>query len=200
MGIDFSFLGEHGIDIASGIEYTGGKEKYLSALKRYYTNFEGNKAKLDELYSKGDLENYGILVHALKSNSKMVGAKSLAEDFEALEKAAEEGNSSFIADNAGKTLQNYSKFVELIKPIGEADIEKPADEISGEQAREIAKELLVTLDDYDDEKSLALAKKLLGYPFRLTQREKMNQVIKLITNFGYDDAAEIVREISETIE
>ena len=200
MAIDLGFLDEHGIDTSSGIEYTGGKEKYLSALKRYYTNFEGNKEKLEEMYSKGDLKNYGILVHALKSNSRMVGAEQLAGDFEALEKAAEEGNSSFIVDNAGKTLQNYSKFVELIKPVGEADIEKPADEISGEQAREIAKELLITLDDYDDEKSLELAKKLSGYPFRLTQKEKMNQVIKLISNFGYDDATEIVREISETIE
>lgn len=200
MDLDLGFLADNGIDTKLGEEYTGGKDKYLSALKRYYTNYESNREKIENLYAEGDMENYMIQVHALKSNSKMVGATSLAGEFEALEHAAREGNSSFIAENEEKVLLNYDRFVELIKPIGEADIEKPADEISGDVAKEIVKELLVTLDDYDDEKSMELAKKLRGYPFRMRQRDEMDQAIKLISEFKYDDAEDIIREISETIE
>ena len=90
--------------------------------------------------------------------------------------------------------------MELIKPIGEADIEKPADEISGDIAKELSEELLTVLDDYDDEKSLELAKKLSGYPFRPRQRELMDQAMNLISDFRYDDAADIIREITETID
>lgn len=200
MQIDIDFLENYGIDTALGIEYTGGREKYLSALKRYYTNYGTNKEKLEKLYANGDTENYMIQVHALKSNSKMVGATSLADAFEALEQAAGEGNTSFISENGEKTLLKYSEFVELIKPIGEADIEKPADEISGDIAKELSEELLTVLDDYDDEKSLELAKKLSGYPFRPRQRELMDQAMKLISDFRYDDAANIIREITETID
>jgi HPt (histidine-containing phosphotransfer) domain-containing protein len=200
MEIDLGFLEDNEVHVKSGIEYTGGKEKYLSALKRYYQNYEDNREKLEKLWADRDMENYMIQVHALKSNSRMVGANALAEAFEAHETAAGEGNSSFIDENSMMTIEEYSQFVELIKPIGEADIEKPADEISGEEAIELSKELLDTLDEYDDEKSLELAKKLCGYPFRPRQREQMNQAIKLITEFRYDDAADIVREITGSIE
>lgn len=200
MEIDLGFLEDNEVDVKSGIEYTGGKEKYLSALKRYYQNYEDNREKFEKLWADRDMENYAIQVHALKSNSRMVGAYDLADAFEALEAAAGEGNTSFIDENSMMTIEKYSQFAELIKPIGEADIEKPADEISGEEARELSKELLDTLDEYDDEKSLELAKKLCGYPFRLRQREQMNQAVKLITEFRYDDAADIVREITGSIE
>ncbi len=200
MEIDLGFLEDNEVDVKSGIEYTGGKEKYLSALKRYYQNYEDNREKLEKLWADRDMENYTIQVHALKSNSRMVGANDLADAFEGLEAAAGEGNASFIDENFVMTIEKYSQFAELIKPIGEADIEKPAGEISGEEARELSKELLDTLDEYDDEKSLELAKKLCGYPFRLRQREQMNEAVKLITEFRYDDAADIVREITGSIE
>ncbi len=200
MEFDLGFLEEKGIDTKTGLEYTGGMEKYLSAIKRYYSNFESNKEKLIKYFEDGDLKNYMIQVHALKSNSKMVGATDLAKDFEALEQASREGDKTFVSDNGERVLQKYCEFVNLIKPIGEADIEKPADEIDGERAREVTELLLEALDDFDDEKSLELAKILSGYPFRLRQKEELGKAIKLITQFEYDDAAEIIREISESIE
>ncbi len=200
MSTDFTFLEEKGIDTKLGKEYTGGRDRYLSALKRYYSGYESNRKKLEHYYGMRDLENFMIQAHALKSNSRMVGAVELAEAFETLEKAAAGGDGSFIADNLEKILLKYSEFVELIRPIGEADIEKPADEIDGEEAKKISDELLEALDDYDDEKSLELAKKLSGYPFRLSQRSELKRAIELIEGFGYDDAADIIRKISETIE
>ncbi|MCR5403943.1 MAG: hypothetical protein K6E91_09045 [Butyrivibrio sp.] len=200
MSIDLSFLEEKGIDTKLGKEYTGGTEKYLSALKRYFSNYEDNRKKAEDCYAGGDIKNYMVQVHALKSNSRMVGAISLSEEFEALEKAASEGDISFIAANGEKTLSRYGELVELLRPIGEAEIEMPANEITGGEALLLSKELLEALDDYDEEKSAELARKLSGYPFRLRQRGEMNRAIKLISDFCYDDAAEIIKEISETIE
>ena len=79
--MDISFLDAKGIDTRTGIEFTGNKEKYISTLKRYFNGFEDNSKKVCELYEKGDMDNYSITVHALKSNSKMVGAMALAELF-----------------------------------------------------------------------------------------------------------------------
>ena len=36
MEFDFSILEEKGISVTDGISYTGGKEKYVSALQRYF--------------------------------------------------------------------------------------------------------------------------------------------------------------------
>jgi hypothetical protein len=47
---------------------------------------------------------------------------------------------------------------------------------------------------------MELAKKLSGYPFRLRQKEELNKAIKLIADFNYDDAADIIRDITKAIE
>ena len=198
--MDISFLDEKGIDTRTGIEFTGNKEKYISALKRYFNGFEDNSRKISELYEKSDMDNYSITVHALKSNSRMVGAMALAELFEKLEIASREGGITYVRENHNKMLEAYRDFVELIRPVGEADVAPPADEIGAERAKEIASELLEALDDFDDEKSKELAVKLSGYPFRLTQKDLLSKAIKLIDGFMYDDAAGIIKEISETIE
>lgn len=198
--MDISFLDAKGIDTRTGIEFTGNKEKYISALKRYFNGFEDNSRKISEFYEKGDMDSYSITVHALKSNSKMIGAMALAEFFEKLEIASREGGITYVRENHNKMLEAYREFVELIRPIGEADVAPPADEIGAERAKEIASELLEALDDFDDEKSKELAVKLSGYPFRLTQKDLLSKAIKLIDGFMYDDAAGIIKEISETIE
>ena len=46
------------------------------------------KQEIQTYYDDGDWENYGILVHALKSTSKMIGALALSETAAALETAS----------------------------------------------------------------------------------------------------------------
>lgn len=199
MDFDVKFLEELGLDVQAGCEYTGGKEKLVSAIQRYYKNYEKNTEKIEEALKANDLEQLRIQVHALKSNSKMVGATELSTEFEKLEFAARDGQWDVIKDSIEGVLDNYKGFVESIKPIGEADIEKPADEISGERAKEVVEELLEALDDFDDEKSSQLAGILKGYPFRTTQKEMLDNAISCITDFRYDDAVEIISEIAKTI-
>ncbi len=200
MEFDLTFLQNAGVDTQLGMEYTGSGDRYLSALKRFYGAYQGNCEMLHKLLESGDMDNYRVLVHALKSNSRMVGALELSASFEALEKAAGEGNTDYINENGEEILLKYGEFAELIKPIGEADIEKPADEITAERALDLSKELLEALDDFDDEESLKKAKELSGYPFRLTQKESLERAIRLISDFCYDDAAQIISEITKTIE
>jgi HPt (histidine-containing phosphotransfer) domain-containing protein len=198
--MDISFLNAKGIDTRTGIEFTGNMEKYISALKRYFNSYEDNRKKILELYEKGDMDNYSIAVHALKSNSKMVGAMALAESFQKLEIASREGGYTYVKENHERVLEAYRDFTELIRPIAEADTAQPADEIGGERAKEIVSDLLEALDDFDDDKSRDLAEKLSGYPFGATEKEKLERAVRHIDSFMYDDAAEIIKEISQTIE
>ena len=73
-------------------------------------------------------------------------------------------------------------------------------EISGEEARQTADKLLAALDDFDDEEAKRLAKILSGYPFRMTQADKLKEAVSFIEDFMYDEAADIIRQIVSTIE
>ena len=200
MELDLNRLEAEGINVNEGMGYTGGKEKYISALQRYLKGYGKNRRSVEELLASGDTEGYMIKVHALKSNSRMIGASDLASAFEELELAAKEGNTSFIGEKTGEVLKKYDGIIDIIKPVGEMEEVHAADEISAEEARDIAGRLLKALDDFDDELSSELAGKLKGYPFRITQKEKLKEAVRLIGDFLYDEASELVKEISAAIE
>ena len=200
MEIDLSWLYAEGINVEEGIGFTGGKEKYLSALQRYLKSYEKNKTAVEELLSSGDTEGYMIKVHALRSNSRMIGAAALAEAFEALEHAAKSGDTAFIGGKTGEVLQKYAEIIEMIKPAGAMEEVHAPDELSAEKAEETAGRLLEALEDFDDDLSAELAKKLKGYPFRPAQKEKLDEAIRYINDFLYDEASELIREIRPSIE
>ncbi len=189
-----------GVDAKMGIDYTGGKDKYVSALQRYYKSSEKNKQKMKEYLEGNDLENFAITVHALKSNSKMIGAASLSAMFETLEKASLDKDMATIRENIGRTLEEYDRLLEAIKPWGEKETYLAVGELTADEARKVADQLLAALDDFDDDLATELANKLSGYPFRITQRGKLKEAIDMIGDFMYDEAADLIREILPAIE
>ena len=200
MNNNLKWLEEHGISLEDGFAYTGGEKQYISVLQRYFRGYEANRRDVEDFLSEGDLDGYTIKVHALKSNSKMIGAAALSSAFEALEMAAKNGEVDFLTSSTQPTLEQYKELIELIRPIGEAEAVHAPGEISGEEAKKTADSLLAALDNFDDEKSGELVKKLSGYPFRPTQKGKLGEAVKYIENFLYDEAAGLIREIYTSIE
>ncbi len=197
MDIDLTWLQETGLDLQTGMDYTGGKEKYLSALQRYCKNYEKNRTNVETFYSKQDFENYQITVHALKSNSRMIGASKLGDLFEELEIAAKTEDAETISEKTRPALQEYGNLIQALSPVREMEKVTVAGELSVEEAKEVCRKLLAALDDFDDELSKEMAEKLYGYPFRPTQKNRLKQAIEQIDDFLYDDAAEIIKDLSD---
>ena len=198
--MDITWLSEVGLDTKTGMDYTGGSDKYLSAIKRYRGSYEKNRIKIAEYLKNKDYESYMITVHALKSNSRMIGAMSLGEAFEELEMAARSNSIEVIDAKTQPILEMYDGLIKKLSPIDELGDVRAADEISADVAKDTADKLLVALDDFDDELSKELAKKLSGYPFRITQKEKLKEAIAYIEDFMYDEAIDVIREIYSAIE
>ncbi len=198
--MDITWMNEAGLDTQTGISYTGNTEKYVSAVQRFYKNHEKNRAKVEEYFAAKDYENFMITVHALKSNAKMIGATNLSGQFEALENAAREQDTAVIVELTPRALNDYDELIEKLKPVGEMGDLKAADEIPADIARTTVERLLAALDDFDDEEAKKLAKVLSGYPFRLTQAEKLKEATAFIEDFMYDEAADIIRQIATAIE
>ena len=200
MDFDLTVLEQGGISVKDGLGYTGNTEKYVSALQRFYKNYESNSNGVKEYLAAGDIDNFTVKVHALKSNSRMIGAEALAALFEELELCGKSGNRAAIEEKTPEALKMYERIVEVIRPFGEMERVKAPGELSADEAKAVADELLKTLDDFDDEGSIALATKLSGYPFRITQKNRLREAIDLIGDFMYDEAAEIVNELIPFIE
>lgn len=200
MSADITWLKGAGLDIDTGIGYTGGEDKYVSSVQRFYKNYNKNRANVEEYYAAKDYENYMITVHALKSNAKMIGAVDLSASFEMLELAARNGDIDTIDQKTDPTMAAYAELIEKLSPIEDLGDVRAADEISADVAKETADKLLEALDDFDDGLSKQLIIKLSGYPFRTTQKDKLKEATAFVEDFMYDEAADIIREIVPAIE
>ena len=72
---------------------------------------------LEKFYKEGDLKNYTIAVHALKSTSKMLGIMGLSEQARSLEMAAKEGDSGFIDANHARLMEDYTSITDGIRRV-----------------------------------------------------------------------------------
>ena len=97
---------------------------------QYATESADKIASMKKYYIVRDWHNYEILVHALKSTSKMIGVTGLSEKAKALEKAAKENEESFILQNHEATIRDYGLIAGEIKNLLLSDNEeKPDDDV-----------------------------------------------------------------------
>ena len=86
------------IDPVSGIEYCGSEEDYMETLAIFSASIGSKSNKIEKAWQEQDLKNYTILVHSLKSTSRIVGAKALSELAFQLEMAGKAANASLIEE------------------------------------------------------------------------------------------------------
>ena len=109
-------LRKSGIDTDAGLKYcVGDKEFYKSLLVQYATESAEKIGMMKKYYIVRDWHNYEILVHALKSTSKMIGITDLSEKAKALEKAAKNNEENYILQNHEAMIRDYGQIAGDIK-------------------------------------------------------------------------------------
>ena len=199
MEYDLSWLEEIGIDVEKGLEYTRHIDKYIELTHKYYKSYENNYNSLQDSYSSKDWRNYCITAHSLKSNSRMIGISSLADKFEKLEHASKSEDVGAIDSMHDTVLNEWSKLVRSLSKIEDYSEDNIAEKISSDEAKKTAHDLMEALDDFDDVSSKKLAAKLSGYSFTEDQKKRLDEASDYIDDFLYDDALEIIRELSNSI-
>lgn len=109
------FLEANGIDLSKGLELLGDMETYEMTLEDFY---EESKSRLEQLNSykeKNDMENYAILVHAMKSDSKYLGFTKLAELSFNHEMSSKEKNIQYIDENYNELTDEASRIMSIVK-------------------------------------------------------------------------------------
>ena len=107
-----------GIDTKSGLLYCqNDMEFYQELLLQYAGEAAGKMKAANRNFKDGDLKNYEILVHALKSTSKMIGAAELSEAAYKLEKAAKDGDEETIRNGHDSAMTEYKRLADGILKI-----------------------------------------------------------------------------------
>ncbi len=100
-----------GIDIQQGMTYCGDKEGFRDIVLIYHSEGPKRKASLEQFFREKDWKNYVITVHALKSNSRGIGANELAELALNLEMAGKENRIDYIFEHHEELLDKHDKLL-----------------------------------------------------------------------------------------
>ena len=182
-----------GIDVKMGIENCGDEEGLLSALEIFYESIPEKSREIRGYYDSGDIENYTIKVHALKSSARIIGALSLSLQAGDLENAGNAGYIGFIREHHGEMIELYEGYVEILKDLFKKDMTSAieADEnlmsIMYEEILEAASEL--NIDRLEE-----AFKDMQGYKIPDSEADKFEKLKKCCENFDYDGITALLKE------
>ena len=109
-------LRKSGIDTDAGLKYcVGDKDFYKSLLIQFASEAADKIASMKKYHSLKDWHNYEILVHALKSTSKMIGIYDLSEKAKSLEMAAKNNDETYILGNHEAMIKDYDDITAVIR-------------------------------------------------------------------------------------
>ena len=99
MNNTLEYLKNNGIDVDLGLSFIGDETSYKELLLEFKNGFINQMNEIKTLYENKDIENYGVKVHALKSNCKTFGIMNFANMAYEHEMAAKNGDINFINQN-----------------------------------------------------------------------------------------------------
>ena len=109
-----AFLRRAGINMEQGISYCGDREGLREIIRIYHDEGPKRRSRLSQYFKEQDWKNYVITVHALKSNSKGIGAMELADLALNLEMAGKGNSISYILENHEKMMEMHDQLLEAL--------------------------------------------------------------------------------------
>lgn len=96
-------------NIEQGMEYAvGNQEFYMETLQIYLDETSESEMLLREYLDCENMNDYKVLVHALKSNSRLVGAVSVSELALRLEEASRDGELEFVKEHHDELMRRLT--------------------------------------------------------------------------------------------
>ena len=112
---DINYLKENGINIDASLELLGDVATYNEILKEYVNGINEKITNLTNFKNNNDMENYAILVHSLKSESRYLGFDKLADICLQHELKSKENDSTYVNNNFNILLTELNNILKIVK-------------------------------------------------------------------------------------
>lgn len=109
-----------GIDTERGLTYCGGAGVFCETLAFFYRSIRAKADEIEGYWNSGDLKNYTVKVHALKSSARTVGALKLSERARLMEDAGNAENAALIDEKTPELLELFRSYSGTLKPLFDA--------------------------------------------------------------------------------
>lgn len=112
---DVNILTNNGVNVQKSLELFGDMATYDDTLKDFLTEIDEKLAKIKMFKEHGDMANYAILVHSLKSDSKYFGFDKLAELAYNHEMESKANNMYYVTDHYDELMREANRILQVVK-------------------------------------------------------------------------------------
>ena len=101
------------LNVHAGLNNSETAEYLLSAMDIFLEHAYSNISDLEKYYQEGQYDNVKVMLHALKSTSRIIGAMILSTMSGAMEKALIEQDNDYIQSEFPLLIHQYKKYADL---------------------------------------------------------------------------------------
>ena len=186
-----SFLNKiTGIDLDEGIKNSGGYEVLEKIIKDFLISIDSKSDAIENYLNEGDIRNYTVFVHALKSSARLIGATDLSLLAAKLEHAGNDENLNLINDETPVLLEKYRHLKEDLSAASEKKDDLP--EIPLDELNEAFSGIRELVDAFDFKTADSIMEQLSEYRIPDSMREKYEKLTELLVNVDREEILKLL--------
>ena len=181
------------IDVRIGLANSGSKDAYMPLLKIFYESMEEKADEIEGFYRDGNLKDYTIKVHALKSSARLIGAMEFGEKAQELENAGKSDDIEFIRKHHEVFMDELRSFKEPLAALfekGGSDEDKP--EADPTLMSGVFEEIKSAADDMDCDRLESVFEEMEDYRIPADDKELFDRLKDAAGMFDYDAILELL--------
>ncbi len=171
-----------GVNLAVALQNCGSADILREAFRDFYANIEPKSAQIADYAAQGDWKNYTVLVHALKSSAKLIGALELSEQAKYLEACGDTGDEAEISARTPALLDLYRSYEERLLPVAPAKAEEPTEEMDEPHFAEALTALKEVVAAFDFSTADQIVQEVDGYQIPAAHAEQWQKIKKAVAN------------------
>ena len=180
-----------GTDICAAVHNCGNAEVFMEATKNFYDAIEEKSAQIESFQKEANWNDYTVLVHALKSSARLIGASDLSEKAAILEKCGDEaksGSENAISEISEKTpalLAEYKSYKEKLAPLFGFSAKKELPTIEEAKLSDALSALREVVSVFDFDSADTIIAELENYKMPAAFTEKFQQIKKAVQSVDH---------------
>nr|WP_297707010.1 response regulator [uncultured Butyrivibrio sp.] len=181
-----------GIDLAEAERNCGSRELLKNVVKEFLTTIDSKAKQIEHFAQEGDLRNYTVTVHALKSSARLIGAMELSGMAAHLEECGNNEDEKEINEKTPELLALFRSYNEKLSAINGPKREKELPEIGIDELKSAFGDMRELLEAYDFDTADGIMNMLSDYSIPEEYKEKYEKVRTLMSAVDRDELLKIL--------
>ena len=159
---------------SEAIKNCANEEILSKTLQQFWNSINNNLRDIEAFMTEGDVKNYTIKVHALKSSARLIGASELSSQAAYLEECGNNNDTDSIADLTPELLTNYRSYLDKLAPLYKQD--ENAELIDVEKLHEAYEAIKEFASMFDSDSIDGIISMLREYKIPESEAERFNVI------------------------